>query len=197
MPRSNRSPRSAPIVVLVLVVAIVATARAEAPDGPMAFFEPFIGDWGMDPESEMARTNPERRDDVAFRLEWADPGKKILRFYEGIPNGDLEQRVLENLVTANPRTGEVVAVGYQLRNDFFYESTFSPMDQGFVREYRVTYPPEQEFRHEEDRERGWILYRDRCVLTAPDRLHCITEQRRDGAWQPWQGNAEGYELVRR
>ncbi len=62
-------------------------------------------------------------------------------------------------------------------------------------EYTVTYPPGQEFRRDEDRERGWIRYRYRCRLTAPERLHCVTEQMGAGEWQPW-GSPDGYTPVR-
>lgn len=185
------------LTLIVILTALAVPARAETADSPLAFLEPFIGDWGMDPDSEAARKNPEMADGVAFRLEWAEPGRRLLRFYEGIPAGDLERRVLENLVTVNPRTGEILALGYQLRDDFLYESTFAPQPDGFVRDYRVTYPPEQEFRDDEDRARGWIRYRDRCRLFVPDRLHCVTEQMRGGEWRPWGGSAEGYTLVRR
>lgn len=193
------------LTALLLSWTAAYAVRAETPpvdesppvtDNPLTFLEPFIGSWGMDPEGEAVKQHPAMLDDVAFRLEWGDPGKKVLRFFEDIPDGDFDRRVLENFVTYNPRTGEVVALGYQLRDDFLYESTFRPRDDGYVREYTVTYPPEQELRHDEDRERGWIRYRDRCRLAAADRLHCVTEQHRAGEWQPW-GNADGYTLVRR
>ncbi len=166
------------------------------PGNPLSFLEPFIGSWKMDPESDFVKSDPSRADFVAFRFEWADPQRKILRFYEGIPDGDLDTRILEKLVTFNPRTEEVVALGYQLHNDFLYESTFQPQSDGFIRDYKVTYPPEQQFRNEQDRERGWIHYRDRCTLESPDRLHCVTEQMRDEEWQPW-GDPDGYAVVRR
>lgn len=155
-------------------------------DNPLGFLEPFIGDWGGDVRPGF----------IAFRFEWTDPRKRVLRFVEGLPDGDYEQRILENFVTFNPRTGEVVALGYQLLNDFLYESTFRPQDRGYVREYKVTYPPEQEFRTDEDRSRGWIQYRDRCRLVDSERLHCVTEQMRAGEWQPW-GDPDGYTLVRK
>lgn len=158
----------------------------EAPENPLGFLEPFIGDWGGE----------DRPGFVAFRFEWTDPRKRVLRFVEGLPDGDYEQRILENFVTFNPRTDQVVALGYQLLNDFLYESTFRPQERGYVREYKVTYPPEQEFRTDEDRERGWIQYRDRCTLIDSERLHCVTEQMRAGEWQPW-GDPEGYTLVRK
>lgn len=171
-------------------------AAFEPPDTPLAFLAPFIGDWGPDPESDFVREDPARADFVAFRFEWADPARKLLRFFEGLPGGDYERRILENLVAFDPRSGDIHGLGYQLRNDFLYESTFRPADSGFVREYTVTYPPQQEFRNEEDRDRGWIRYRDRCELESRDRLHCTTEQRRGDEWVPW-GPAEGYTLVRR
>ncbi len=161
------------------------TEELAEPGSPLAFLEPLIGSWSTDSETDF----------VAFRFEWADPSRKILRFFEGIPGGDLDRRILEQLVTFNPRTDEVVALGYQLQGDFLYEGTFRPQQDGYVREYQVTYPLDQEFRNEQDRERGWILYRDRCRLEAPDRLHCFTEQQRTGEWQPW-GDPDGYTLVR-
>ncbi len=167
-----------------------------APDNPLGFLQPFLGSWGPDPDGDFVRDNPERAADVAFRFEWGDPARKILRFFEGIPGGDFDRRILENLVAYDPRTGGVVALGFQLRDDYLYESTFRPAAEGYVREYRVTYPPAQEFGSEEDAERGWIRYRDRCTLETADRLHCVTEQQRTGEWQPW-GRAEGYTLVRR
>ncbi len=170
-------------------------APAAVPDTPLAFLSPFIGSWGMDPESEAARRDPERAGDVAFRFEWEHPSGKLLRFVEGVPGGEWDRRVLDNLVTYDPRSGEVVALGFQLRNDFLYQSSFRPADGGYVREYKVTYPPNQEFRDPEDRERGWIRYRDRCRLEAPDRLHCITEQLQGDDWRPW-GDPDGYTLVR-
>ncbi|MDX1504033.1 MAG: tetratricopeptide repeat protein, partial [Thermoanaerobaculia bacterium] len=177
--------------------ALAALEARPAVGNPLSFLEPFIGSWRPDPGGELVAADPTRADDVAFRLEWADPRRKILRFYEGIPDGDLDRRVLENLVTFDPRSGEIRALGLQLVADFLYESTFLPGEgKGFVRDYRVTYPPQQRFRHEEDRERGWIRYRDRCRLTAPDRLHCVTEQMRGGEWQSW-GAPDGYTLVRR
>ncbi len=165
-------------------------------DNPLGFFEPFIGSWGMAPESEAVRANPWLASSATFRFDWADPQRKLLRFYEGVPDDDFGARILDNLVTYNPRTGEVVALGYQLRNDFLYESTFRPQEDGFVREYVVTYPEGYELHDEEDRERGWIRYRDRCRLDGSDRLHCVTEQKRGDMWQAWRGSA-GYTLVRR
>lgn len=175
---------------LALFIATGA-AGVDTPE-PLALFAPFIGSWGVDPESEFVRQNPERRDFVAFRLEWLDPGRKTLRFIEGVPAGDVERRILDNFVTFNPRTGEILGLGYQLENDFLYESTFRPLgDDGFEREYKVTYPAHQELSGEEDRSRGWIRYRDSCRLTASDRLHCRTEQMREGQWRPW-GPPEGF-----
>lgn len=182
---------------------------------PLAFLEPFLGSWGMPRGSDSlddgsVGDSAGNAPDVAFRFEWGDSGQKILRFYEGIPGGDLERRVLENLVVADPRTGTVHALGYQLRNDYLYQSTFRRLEPeewtalvpeeardlaGYVREYRVTYPAEQEFRREEDRARGWIDYRDLCRLVATDRLHCFTEQRKSESWEAW-GGADGYTLER-
>ena len=173
----------------------LADLEADAPpDNPLGFLAAFIGSWGPDPEAPSDGGPPP--DFVAFRFEWADPARKLLRFYEGIPQGDLERRILENLVTFDPRSGEIVALGYQLRNDYLYRSTFEPAERGYVRDYRVTYPPEQVFQDERDRARGWIRYRDRCELIATDRLHCVTEQMKDGDWTVW-GSPDGYTLVRR
>lgn len=184
-------------IFLALLGGMALPAPAAEIENPLLSVEPFIGDWGMDPESEAARSNPELLDGVAFRLEWGDPGRRILRFYEGIPGGDLDRRILENLVTFNPRSGEIVALGYQLRQDYLYESTFSFEQGGFVRDYRVTYPPDQELGDPTDGTRGWIRYRDRCRLVAAGRLHCATEQMRDGEWRAWRGSSEGYTLLRR
>lgn len=164
-------------------------------DTPLAFLTPFIGSWAADPESDFVKEHPERAGFVAFRFEWAHPTGKLLRFYEGLPDGDVDRRILDNLVTYDPRSGEVVAIGFQLRDDFLYRSTFRPAENGYVREYEVTYPADQEFRDPADGERGWIRYRDRCRLEAADRLHCVTEQQKGDAWQPW-GDPAGFTMVR-
>ena len=182
-------------LALLCLLSSMAPPAAAAVDNPLAFLEPFIGRWGMDPESDFVRQNPERRDFVAFQLEWAEPRKRVLRFIEGVPGGDLDRRILDNFVTFNPRTGAITALGYQLENDYLYESTFGPLENGFFRDYKVTYPESEELSDPVDHQRGWIRYRDSCRLLAPDKLRCRTEQMRDGKWQPW-GPPEGFSVVR-
>jgi len=184
--------RNKSAVVLLCLLWVAAPVVAGS---PLSFLEPFIGQWSMDPDGDFVKQDPSRRGFIVFHLEWVDPGKKTLRFVEGLPDGDLERRILDNFVTYNPRSREVVALGYQLENDYLYESTFHSIENGFVRDYKVTYPESQEFKDETDRERGWIRYRDHCSLVEGDKLHCRTEQMRAGKWQPW-GPEEGFFIVR-
>ena len=190
-----RHPGFVATATMVLLALPALASAADIKASPLAAFEPFVGGWGPDPASERVKENPEQADDIAFLFQWSAPDHAVLRFYEAVPDGDVERRIFEAIVVADPRTGELVMLGYQARNGFLYRGSFEVSADRFVRLYDVTYPPDQEFRDPADAARGTISYRDVCTLLGPDLLECTTERRRGGEWAPW-GAGEPYRLVR-
>lgn len=167
-------------------------------DTLLHFLEPFIGNWYGVLDEETMQKFPDRANSIGFKFEWAHDNHKLVHFYEGIPEGDMDKRYLEALVAANPHTGVVEFVGYQLRNDFLFKGRFEPLmpGNGFVRLYDVYYPEGTKFRYKADKKKGMKSYRDICRLTGKDTLECTTEQLDFGQWKPW-GKGEPFLLVRK
>ena len=161
-------------------------------------FQSYIGDWYIVSTPEMLDQFPETKDMIGFRFEWDDPNQKILRYYEGIPNGDLKQMILGTIVTQNPRTGTLEFMGYQTRDDFLFKGQFHFLeeDKGFIRHYDVYYPHHTKFRNRQDSLRGIITYRDICKLQGSDTLECVVEKQVSGLWKPW-GKGKPFYMCRK
>lgn len=164
----------------------------------LSFLTPFVGDWYAAPDSETLKEAPELANMIGFKFSWAHDNQKILRFYEGVPRGDMKERVLECLVAANPRTGVVEFLGFQMRNDFLFKGRFEPLEgeAGFIRLYDVYYPPGTQFRNKTDERKGMKSYRDICRLKGSDTLECTTEQLDYGQYKPW-GKGRPYRMARK
>ena len=133
------------------------------PAAPLRFFDDYIGSWRHHPESEFIKKKPEAADDVAFLFEWTSQDRKILRIYEGVRGTDRSEAYFDCMVMVDPKDGSIVFLGYYRRRGFLYRGTYEPREDGFVRDYEVTYPPYVNLRLEEDRASRIIRYRDTCV----------------------------------
>ena len=189
--RMFRPPR----IVLATLLACCMPWSIQAQDNALDAFLPYIGAWGPDPEGEMVKNNPDRADDFIFYLTWTDEDHQMLRFYEGVIDGDLSKRVLDTLVAANPRTGMIEFFGLQRQDNYLYKGTFEIGDNRLTRYYEVWYPEGTEFSNDEYRNRGSVRYRDQCQLLSSVTLACRTEKQLDGQWLPW-GDGEPYVMVR-
>lgn len=185
-------------VVILLFLFISTLLTAQKAVNNMLDFQPFIGDWYTTPDSAMLAKFPETKDMVGFRFEWLDPNKKILNYYEGIPDGDLKQMILGNFVAQNPRTGDIEFLGYQTRNDYLFKGTFHFLEdnKGLVRLYEVYYPHDTKFRSPKDSLKGMVKYRDVCHLIGQDTLECTVERWTEGFWKPW-GNGAPFQMHRK
>lgn len=187
--------------LFLIPFGLLAQNTAQVPNNLLQF-QPYIGDWHTIPNPEMLEQFPETKDMVGFRFEWADPNKKTLRYYEGLPNGDVKKQILGCLVTENPRTGDIEFLGYQSRNDFLFKGTFefAEHERGktLVRLYDVYYPHHTKFRNAEDSIRGMISYRDICYLIGQnqDTLECTVERLQNGLWKPW-GDGKPFQMERK
>lgn len=185
--------------LLLALLGIFSTQiLAQTPQKGIAGFQPYIGDWYSVPDSAMLAQFPEAKDMIGFRFEWMAPHQNMLRYYEGIPNGDLDKMILGNLVAENPRTGDVEFLGYQTVNGYLFKGTFEWLedDKGFVRLYDVYYPHSTTFSRPADSVKGMISYRDVCHLLGKDTLECTVERLTDGIWMPW-GKGEPFQMVRK
>ncbi len=171
-----------------------------SPEIPNALesFQPYIGDWYSVRDSIVQRQFPDVKEMIGFRFEWDSPNKKVLRYYEGIPDGDEDKTILSNIVVQNPRTGDLEFLGYQMLNDFLFKGTFHFLEdnKGFVRLYDVHYPSHTKFRHPKDSLKGTITYRDVCHLIGRDTLDCKVERWKDGFWIPW-GSGRPFQMHRK
>lgn len=195
MIRLGFHPRKLPLVLSLLVLPYWAYLQ---PDTLLNFLHPFIGEWYTDLNQDDQQASSAKAPDIGFKFLWGHENKKLLRFYEGIPGGDMNQRIVEFIVAPNPRTGSVEFLGYQMRNDFLFKGRFEPMEdeKGFIRLYDVYYPPGTAFRNKRDEMKGMKSYRDVCRLLGPDTLECTTEQLDFGIYKAW-GNGAPYRLLRK
>jgi len=180
---------------LAIVLAIPAPCE-EPPDpaAPLRFFDDYIGSWRHHPDSDFLKKKPEAADDVAFLFEWTAPDRKILRFYEGIRGTEKELAFIDGMVMVDPKDGSLVFLGYYRRRGFLYRGRFEPRDDGFVRDYEVTYPPHVGLQFEEDRKSRTVRYRDLCRRDG-EILDCTIERMHDGKWGPWIGG-KSFKVVR-
>ncbi len=166
-------------------------------DTLLEWLKPFMGSWYSD-DPNFFQDNLTGAQSIGFKLDWGHQQQKSIRFYEGIPGGDLDKRILELMVVPNPHTGQVEFLGYQYRNDFLFKGRFEPLmpGPGFIRIYDVFYPPGTKFKYKSDERKGMKSYRDICRLIESDTLECTTEQLDFGQWKPW-GKGEPYRMLRK
>lgn len=181
--------------IMLLLTSVSAWSQS---DKLSQLLGPYIGNWHLVLSQEEKEKNPERAHFIGFKLEWVHDNHKMIRFYEGIPGGDMDQRILETLVATNLRSGKVEFLGFQMRNDFFYEGSFEALDsgEGFIRIYDVYYPPGTKFRDTTLETKGMKTYRDVCKLVGRDTLECLTQQLNGTQWGPW-GKGDPYRLTRK
>ena len=177
---------------------IRAKPNQSPPENLLAFLEPVIGDWYSTPDEETLKKYPHLANSISFKFEWLDDRHKVLKFYEGVRNGDIKKAILACQIAANPHTGVVQFQGFQMMNDFYYTGRYEPLKsgKGFLRIYDVYYPEGTKFKNEADRKKGKSTFRTICQLESEDSMVCNIEQLEFGKWVPW-GKGKPWYLERK
>lgn len=187
------------VLALTLLLSAPATAQEDEPD-PSAPFVPLIGEWMIDPESELVRSAPpERREEllsiVGLAFAWGDTAQSTVEIREIYPIDEPKQARGYGIAVWNPVDQLHHFMAANTEQDFYFEGYLQVLEDGAVqRVYEVFYGADRSQIPGEN-EPGWTRrFRDTYRVDG-DAMEQRVEIFWNGGWRPFSGGA--FTLIRR
>lgn len=125
-------------IALLIVNLHVSLAQEKINSSPMDVFAPFVGVWHA-PDS-VIKKNPHMHGRAIFKFE-LDEANSHLKLYEDFSLTNNTDYNFIGLLSYNPLNGMFEFMGVNTKRNFLFKGYFTNVsDNGFTREYDVTYP---------------------------------------------------------
>ncbi|HKJ16911.1 MAG TPA: hypothetical protein VJ984_06175 [Xanthomonadales bacterium] len=157
------------LITALLLSCLVASTQAETRDTPIQSFEPFIGEWRVQPNDPMMEKIPEEMQGLAsFTFGWG-PAERSIKMWEMHPPEEATAAVMEGMGAWNPVTNSIVFLGFNKDSDYLFSGEFRfEGEQSLVREYQVYYPGDDEWSSQVGVKS--MRFRDILTLTGKNKM---------------------------